>query len=341
MGDDPQHRRRGTSDPRPGPRAFLFDAEGSDREIGSEEVGDLALTDRQLLWIDADLRDPAAARAIGAALPIREETLERLAEPPGRPRLQDFDGYFHVSVRSLGTSIELERPMEIDCVIGRNWVVTTHREGLDLIDAFLGPIRGETQLGKVEGPIFLAILLDWILSGFFAAIDRVETRLEEFDESLIARGPRHASEEALLRRLIDLRRSVTMLRRTLAAHREVFSVLTQPEFDKISGSESAGRFEVLSDRLEKAIAGAESAREMAMGSLSIVMAKTTERTNDIVKILTVISAALLPAMLIAGVLGMNFPQPFFERAELFWVAVVAMIAMGAAIVGLARRRGWF
>jgi Mg2+ and Co2+ transporter CorA len=60
-----------------------------------------------------------------------------------------------------------------------------------------------------------------------------------------------------------------------------------------------------------------------------------------VKVLTVISAVLLPALVIAAVLGMNFRQPFFERTGLFWVVLAAMVALGIAIVGFARLRKWF
>jgi magnesium transporter len=78
-----------------------------------------------------------------------------------------------------------------------------------------------------------------------------------------------------------------------------------------------------------------------MGSLNIVMTRTAQRTNHVMKMLTVISAVLLPALVIAGILGMNFRQSFFERTELFWVVVVLMVALGAGIVAFARHRRWF
>lgn len=165
--------------------------------------------------------------------------------------------------------------------------------------------------------------------------------MDEFDESLIARDMQERSEQRLLSYLVELRHAITVLRRTLSGHREIFATLSQPEFDKVSKSESADRYRVLSERLDKAIAAAENARETAMGSLNIVMTRTAQRTNDVMKMLTVISAVLLPALVIAGILGMNFRQKFFERTELFWVVVVAMVALGAGIVAFARYRRWF
>lgn len=322
-------------------RAFLFDAEAADEEVRSEDLSSQKVGPRQLLWIDVDLRDPLALADIGSALPIEPESLERMQESPSRPHLQDFEEYFHLNVQALVASSEEGGPEEIDCVVGQNWMLTAHRGNVELIDSFLAPIRGETELGRVEGPVFLAIVLDWVLSGYFRAIEELETRMDKFDESLIARDMHAGSEQRLLSYLVELRHAITVLRRTLSGHREIFATLSQPEFDKVSKSESADRYRVLSERLDKAIAAAENARETAMGSLNIVMTRTAQRTNDVMKMLTVISAVLLPALVIAGILGMNFRQSFFERTELFWVVVVVMVALGAGIVAFARHRRWF
>lgn len=188
--------------------------------------------------------------------------------------------------------------------------------------------------------MFLALLLDWIVSGYYRAIDQVEGRLDEIDESLILRGVQADAEEGLLGRLVGIRRDVTVLRRSLAAHREMLATLAQPEFDKVSGTGSAERFQLLSERLDKALIEIENARLMVMGSLDVLMTRTAQRTNDVMKILTVINAVLLPSLVAAAILGMNFRQSFFERRELFWVVVVAMVALGAAILAFARRKRW-
>jgi Mg2+ and Co2+ transporter CorA len=329
----------GTEGERSGARAFLFDAEGSDQQIDVGALQEHALDDRQLLWVDAGPTDESL-HEIAAALDVEDGTVERLGAPPGRPSLEDFEGYFHLNCRVLGDDPEREEPMEIQCVVGRNWVLTTHRDDVDLIDAFLEPIKGETELGRVEGPVFLALLLDWIVSGYFRAIEQVEARLDAIDESLILRGVQGDAEQGLLDRLVAIRRDITVLRRSLAAHREMLATLAQPEFDKVSGSSTADRFLLLSERLDKALTEIENARLMVMGSLDILMTRTAQRTNDVMKILTVINAVLLPALVAAAILGMNFRQSFFERRELFWVVTAGMVALGAGILAFARRKRW-
>lgn len=87
-------------------RAFLFDAEGADEEVRSEDLSSQKVGPRQLLWIDVDLRDPQALADMGSALPIEPESLQRMQESPSRPHLQDFEEYFHLNVQSLVASSE-------------------------------------------------------------------------------------------------------------------------------------------------------------------------------------------------------------------------------------------
>ena len=79
---------------------------------------------------------------------------------------------------------------------------------------------------------------------------------------------------------------------------------------------------------------------MLLGSFDILMSRTGQRTNDVMKVLTIASVVILPSSLIAGILGMNFHPPFFDSANLFWVAVgvMAMLIGGALIA--ARRMRW-
>jgi magnesium transporter len=119
-------------------------------------------------------------------------------------------------------------------------------------------------------------------------------------------GRTRASDEELLSELVSVRHAVHRVRRTLAPHREVFARLAAPEFLKLASSDSSDRFRDVAQRLERAMDGADSVREMVMGSFELVTRQTAQRTNDIMKRLTLISAVLLPAVVLAGVFGMNF-----------------------------------
>ena len=94
------------------------------------------------------------------------------------------------------------------------------------------------------------------------------------------------------------------------------------------------------DRLDEAVDAVESARELLIGAFDVYMATSAQRTNDVMKALTILSAILLPAVVLAGVMGMNFKIGFFDSPGNFWLAVGAMVTLAVAVLGIARWRGW-
>ncbi len=93
-------------------------------------------------------------------------------------------------------------------------------------------------------------------------------------------------------------------------------------------------------RLEEVVQTARDSRESVVGSFDVVIARTEQRTNEIVKVLTLASVLLLPGTLIAGVLGMNFKVGLFTHPELFWVALFVILGVAAMTLAAARTRSW-
>jgi magnesium transporter len=124
------------------------------------------------------------------------------------------------------------------------------------------------------------------------------------------------------------------------SHREVVLALTRPELDKISSSDSAERFAELRGRLEDAVQTSRDARESIVGSFDVLIASTSSRTNEIMKVLTLASVLLLPGALIAGVMGMNFKVGLFETAAYFWVVLGLIVAVASITLVVARAREW-
>jgi Mg2+ and Co2+ transporter CorA len=318
-------------------RCFLFDADGSDREVSLHDVEAGHLRPDQLLWVDADDTDRETLEEIARRLSLAPDAVQDLRCPPKAPMVVDYDDQFLVTVAVL-VDPEETRAVPLHCLVGGSWILTTHSAGTDLIEQFLQPLKGETGLGHLDGPRFLAILLDWLLHSYFARLEDLANEIDVLDESLLRTDDVH--EERLLDRLVLLRRTIGTLRRALLPHRAVFATLAQPEFDQVSESDSARRFRGLSERLERAVDEAENAREMVIGTFQVYATRTAQRTNDVVQILTVLSAVLLPAVVIAGILGMNFHPSFFDQPGLFWVAVGAILLLCTGIAFFARARGW-
>jgi magnesium transporter len=305
------------------------------------ELDDLAdrpsrLRGSMLLWVDLDDVSPASIRRVGDEFGLDEASRERLASTTEGVHLRDRGDYIHVTA-STPVGEEAGETSEIECIVGENWVVTAHTRKVPVLDEFAELARGTGRTGDLDGPLFLAALLEWVLNEHANAFEQIEAELEELDLRAM-RGTRETESE--IDSLVALRLRVGRVRRSLTSHRTLLLALAHPELEALGGEESARRFAVLVDRYEATLQGAHDARESIVGSFDVLIARTGHRTNEVVKILTLASVIFLPGALIAGVMGMNFKVGLFQHNELFWAVVALIAAIGIVTVVVAKVRNW-
>ena len=236
----------------------------------------------------------------------------------------------------VGESIEDSQPVAVLCVVGPNWLVTVHDAPVTFLEEFRERVEGGSDLGDLDAVAFLATLLHWQLTSYDEEIRRIIATLDELEDQALRDS---ASQQETLEQLVSLRRRISRLRALLAPHEPVFAELARPEFDRLSTSESAEAFRTLADRAAASVATVEGAREMLLGAFEILMTRTAQKTNDVVKLLTILTVMLLPSTLIAGILGMNFHPSFFDTPSLFWAALGLMILTMSITLFTIRRRG--
>lgn len=291
-----------------------------------------------LLWLDVG-RDEEELRRAAAILDLEERTIRAIGEGGSEAAmLRDLDAYTHVTAVAPADGARGAELARVDCVVGERWVLTAHERPIAVLDEFRERAEGTGTTGGLDGPAFLAALLEWVLGEYERAFGAIEQSLDELDVRTLAGAPTDPERE--LERLVGLRRDLGSLRRALAGHREPFLALTHPELERLTTPDSAHRFTGLVNRLDATLQAGRDARSAVAASFDVLMARTEHRTNEILKVLTLASVIFLPGSLAAGLLGMNFRVGLFHHAAGFWI-VVAAVALGiTATAALARRRGW-
>jgi magnesium transporter len=306
-----------------------------------ERLDDIADRPRRLrgstlLWVDVDRESKESADAVAEAFGLDADTRECLVNSNQQAIFHDRGRYIHVTTYAPNEDDHGEL-IALECVVGENWVVTAHDEPIPVLEEFAERVSGSGDTGSLDGPGFLAALLEWVLGAYSAAFERIEQQLEEFDIQAM-RG--HGEAKRDIERLIEMRQEVGKLRRALTAHRTALVSLTHPELEALGDHDSGERYESLLSRFESTVQEARDARESIVGSFDVLIARDGHRTNEIMKVLTLTSVILLPGALIAGVMGMNFKVGFFSQAALFWVVVAAIAAVAPVTIFLAKRWDW-
>ena len=321
-------------------RARLYDADGSDREIPLEPGQVDRIRERQLLWIDLVGRDPGDLETVAAAAGIGDELRGRLGEEVGRASLTQYPNHIHLVVMAMeadGDATDHAATLnatELDLVAGHNWVVTVHEGEMTTLDRVGEAAHRDTQFGALDAAGFLASIVDEVLSSYLELAEAIESEIDRLDERALRSRP----SDDILARIVTLRRRIGTIRRTLSPHRLAFAALARPEMEL---HDELGRpWPALTDRLDRTIDSIESLRDLLLGTYDIHMGRSAQQANEIMKRLTLLSAVLLPAVVLAGVMGMNFKVGFFENANVFWVVVGAMMVFGVSLLATARWRGW-
>jgi magnesium transporter len=286
------------------------------------------------MWIDVQAPSDAERSLVASALSLEARTLGALSNGADTPDGHVLEEGMLIIVQTLQEDVT-EPPNVLYILVGQDWALTWHPEPIAFIDEHHERIQDQREVGRLTPALLLVAMLDWHLDTFFAAADHLEHEVDELDEVAL-RG----DDENILVRLVDMRRRIARVRSLLNLHRDMYSEVGRPDFIADIEPRDAEALAALIHRLERATDAVANAREMLIGTFDVHMTRTAQRTNDIMRLLTWVSVTLLPAGVLAGVMGMNFQVGLFENPSVFWIVVASMILFALTTLIAARRRGW-
>jgi magnesium transporter len=315
-------------------RALLFHADGADTDIDPADIASRRVKSDELLWVDLQSADPTELGTIKAALKLTDDSASVLAEIPPKPRAIVHDDGVEVATLAPNTDPDAN-PVPLQILLGDGWVVTHHDADIPFLAEHREAIQDRREVGRLTPVEFLVSLLDWHVDAFFHVAEQLENEVDDLDDAALG-----AERNDILSRLVAMRRRIARARRVIVAHREIAAELSRPDFLPESASHGAEALTAVAIRLERAGEAVANAREMLIGTFDVHMTRTAQRTNDTMRILTLASVILLPSVVLAGIMGMNFKVWLFEDPNLFWVVIGIMLAMAAATLGISRWRRW-
>jgi magnesium transporter len=302
-------------------------------------------------WINVDsIQDHATIDRLGGHLNIHPLILEDIANPHERAKIEDCDDYIYLVVKMLnypeytekmnaeGLSIDEMSVEQLSILVGPHYVIT-FQEGDKPGDPF-NPIRerlrtGKGRIRKMGADYLCYTLVDCIIDRYFVALENLAARIEILEDELIS-NPRPATLQAIH----DLKREMLYLHKSVWPLREVISRLQRSDSEFFSAV-TRTYFKDVYDHTIQVIETIETYREMISGMLDIYLSSISFKTNEIMKVLTIISTIFIPLTFFAGVYGMNFE--YFPELKwkfgypMFWI-IDFMVA--SAMLLYFKKRKW-
>ncbi len=298
-------------------------------------------------WIDVlGLGNSATWETLIPIFNLHRMLVEDVVNVPQRPKIEHFED--QLLIIAIMVVINADRTgfnkEQVSLVLGKTYLLTVQEEPEE--DCFHG-VRQRIEFGRgiirQHGADYLAYcLLDAIVDGFFPVLEYYGELIENLEDEVILRPT-----QSTLQKIYQVRRDLLTLRRAIWPQRDALNSLIRDGSHLIS-SEVQVYLRDCYDHTVQVMDMVETYRELASGLMDIYLSSVSNRMNEVMKLLTVISAIFIPLTFIAGVYGMNFSteKSPFNMPELNWylgypACIALMGVVAGSLVWYFWKRGWF
>jgi magnesium transporter len=295
-------------------------------------------------WINVDgLHDVELLRELGRQFHIHPLALEDVLNTTQRPKVEQYADHFFIVSEMIyeeeNGRIALE---QLSIFLGTSYVLTIQEESEhDVFEQVRSRLRtGRGYARKMKSDYLAYALLDATVDQFYPIIETLGESIDTIEEDLLDKPSRRA-----LRKLYEAKRLMLQLRRTAWPQREIFNTLIRDDSGLIA-KETQIFLRDCYDHTAQIIDILESYRDLTAGLMDVYLSSLGFRTNEIIRVLTVISSIFIPLTFFVGIYGMNFNTEYpWNMPELNWpfgyllcLAVMATIAI--AMIVFFKRKKW-
>jgi magnesium transporter len=253
------------------------------------------------------------------------------------PKVEQYTGYLYMVLHGIDSKEGVRgfSTRDVDFFLGKNFLVTVH-DGNSRSIQRLREACAQYEHLLAEGPVSLAHrIVDTMVDNYRPVTEGLETRIETLEERALA------GRSQLVAQVMKLKRELATMRRVLVPQRDTIGRLARREFPMIS-DEMAFRFRDVYDHVVRLAEEVILFQDRMTGVLEVNLASVSNRLNQIMKVLTVMSTIFLPLTVLTGMWGMNIDLPHFPGGagtQFWWISGIMALVSGVMLV-LFRLNRW-
>ncbi len=320
---------------------FVYDG-GTIRRTDRVEPEWLDPASSVTVWVDLADPTPGELAILNDVFHFHQLAIDDAASDLQFPKVEQYPGVLYIVMhrlasRSAGRGLDSHavQTRDVDFFLTRNALVTIHH-GQSTQLARIRDLCDRHDRAMAEGPVaLLHRIIDLMVEHYRPAMEEMEDSLERLEEDAFA------GKEHMARKVMRVKRELASLRRVLIPQRDVVARLSRREFPAVS-DEMTYRFRDVYDHLVRLTEEAILFQERVTGIFEVNLSTVSNRLNQVMKLLTVMSTIFLPLTVLTGMWGMNIPLPHFpggDAAQFAWVGGI-MAALVAVMLAGFRRMRW-
>jgi|LakMenEpi03Aug12_release.lakeMendotaPanAssembly.Ray.scaffolds.fasta_scaffold00298_32 magnesium transporter len=294
-----------------------------------------------LCWVDLSAQDESKLAKLAEGFAFHPLTIEDCAHFDQRPKLESYGDYLFLvlhSFRPLSDGISADQasqPLELHIFLAKDYLVTVHTEAISALESVWRRVGSDPKILS-KGPEFVCYLLaDALVDAYFPVLDEISLKVDDIEVRAL-----DSHQEVALSEIFLYKRMLVNLRRVLSPQRDVLLLLAKPDQDWINQRTSL-YFQDVYDHILILNESVETTRDLLSNALEAYLWNESQRTNEIVKRLTLLSAIFLPLTFITGFFGQNFDGMPFESNLLLLLMLLSCAAIPIGMVWYFIRSKWF
>ena len=289
-------------------------------------------------WIDLCGQDADSLQLLAQRFGFHPLTIEDCAHFNQRPKLESYGDYLFLVLhgfRRLEEGAVLAEPFELHIFLGRDYLVTVHSEPIPALETVWRRAHSDASALNRGADFVSYLLADALVDAYFPVLDAISYQVDDIEERVLDRH-----QDVALSEIFSLKRLLVSLRKVLSPQRDVLLLLAK-RGDGWIDERTALYFQDVYDHILILSESVETTRDLLGNALDAYLWSQSQRTNEIMKRLTLLSAIFLPLTFITGFFGQNFDDLPFNNRLLFAVMLISCACIPGGMIYYFIRSRWF
>lgn len=287
---------------------------------------------RKKFWVHLVKPNRKELDTLGKTLGLHHLVVEDLHHTNNRAKIEDHGKHIYIVTHSIANGKKL-RIKELDLVFSKNWVLTISDSKIDSLENIANE---QVKEALQKGTDFLTHkLIDVTVDETTEIVDKINLEVEKLESRIL-----QSTDQEAIPHLLGLRRELLRVRRRLTPLREIMSQITRHS-SKLFCDDCLPYYRDVYDHILLIVERIEGQREILSNLMEVHLSMVNNKTNDIMKVLTMMATIMLPITAIGSIYGMNFrnmPELYHPNGYFFTLGAMAFIALG--MMYYFKRKGW-
>jgi magnesium transporter len=301
------------------------------------ELRQLVAEKDRITWVDMENPTAEETELLDSCFNFHPLTIDDCIEPQSHPKVDNYGDYLFIIAHAVLPKVTLENfeTGELDLFLGKNFLVTYHQHRLRSIEEIKVRLHKNSRSIFKSADFLMATLLDILVDYYNPMLENVEEKIESLEDKIL-----EGVEPTLLRDIFDLKRSLGRLRLLSVQQTEMLNHLIKDGYDEILPF-SLPYLSDVKDHLIRATNLTEAARDGLATLIEAHLLVSSNKAADVMKVLAIMAAIMLPMTFIASIYGMNFRfMPELDWKYGYHLSLALMLSIGGGLFFYFRRKKW-